>query len=113
MPNVFSLNGLTGIVRYDLAESLVSAMPDAKDAKAAAVQKLADTRAKLTVEESVIQAIDIRITRLPPAMVQPVSLQDLLRNARRRLASERQRDARGWLKLRVDAVDRLEQALET
>ncbi|RKI72270.1 hypothetical protein D7X55_07805 [Corallococcus sp. AB049A] len=112
MPDPFALSGRVALQRTSLPEVTLSATPDASDAKAAALENLAGTRAKLDVDAAVLQALDVRISRLPPGPAVPVTLQDLVRAARRRLASERQRDVGLWVDTRAKLATRLTQKLE-
>lgn len=112
MPDPFALSGRVALQRTSLPEVTLSATPDASDAKAAALANLAGTRAKLDVDAAVLKALDVRISRLPPVPAVPVTLQDLVRAARRRLASERQRDVGIWVDTRAKLATRLVQRLE-
>lgn len=112
MPDPFALSGRVALQRTALPEVTLSTTPDAPDAKAAALENLAATRAKLDVDAAVLKAMGVRISRLPPVPAVPATLQDLVRAARRRLASERQRDVGAWVDTRVQLATRLVQNLE-
>jgi hypothetical protein len=112
MPDAFALSGRIALQRDALPEVTLSTTPDAPDARVAALQKLAGTRAKLDVDLAVLKAIDVRIGRLPTLPPAPVTLQDLVRAARRKLASERQREGGVWVDTRVKLATRLVLKLE-
>lgn len=112
MIDALRLIGRTSITRFDLAQSIVATTPDdARDAKTTALSKIADVQSRLSVSLTVIEAIDERI-RLRPVPPPPVTLQDLVRSGRRRLAEERQRGSRRWVEERTQAVERLKTVLE-
>ncbi|CAM3932227.1 hypothetical protein G4177_11725 [Corallococcus sp. ZKHCc1 1396] len=112
MPDAFALSGRVALLRDALPEVTLSTTPDAPDAKLAALAKLAGTRAKLDVDLSVLKALEARQSRLPPVEPQPVKLQDLVRAARRKLVSERQREVGVWVDTRAKLATRLVTALE-
>ena len=112
MPDAFALSGRVALQREALPEVTLSTTPDALDAKAATLEKLASTQVKLELDLSVLQAMDVRISRLPPVPTAPVTLQDLVRAARRKLAAERQREVGAWVDTRSKLATRLVQALE-
>jgi hypothetical protein len=110
--DVLRLAGRSGIARFEIAQSIVAATPDdTRDARTTALTKIADVRQRLETSMVVINAIDERLI-LRPAPPPPVTLQDLVRSGRRRLAEERQRGARGWLEVRTTTVERLRDVLE-
>jgi hypothetical protein len=112
MIDALRLIGRTSIARFDLAQSIVATTPDdARDAKTTALAKIADVRSHLELSVTVIDAIDRRIA-LRPTPPPPVTLQDLVRSGRRRLAEERQRGSRRWVEERTVAVNRLQTVLE-
>ncbi|GMU03335.1 hypothetical protein KH5H1_74570 [Corallococcus caeni] len=112
MPDPFALSGRVALQRTALPEVTLSATPDASDAKAAALDNLAGTRAKLDLDAVVLKALEVRISRLPPVPAVPVTLQDLVRAARRKLIAERQREVGVWVDTRVKLAMRLVQKLE-
>jgi hypothetical protein len=112
MINSLRLLGRASIARFDLAESVVAATPDdTGDARTGALTKLGDMQQHLSISLSVIGALDQRL-RLRPFPLPPVTLQDLVRSGRRRLADERQRGSRRWIEGRNLAVERLRTFLE-
>lgn len=112
MPNVFALDNRLALPTFDRPEALIAVAPDGEDAVSAATSRLTLIRAHLTTSRLELEALDARLV-LRPAQPAPRTLQELAREARRRLAEERQQAARGQLEVRRVAVDRLAAALET
>jgi hypothetical protein len=111
MPNVFALNGRASLQRYDRAEPLISVTPDGENSTKETLAHLSVTEARLSSELLIIKALDLRIQSRPPVPA-PVTLQELVRSARRRLAHERQKDSRHWLELRTGVLTQLKRVLE-
>src|SRR5262245_8545316 len=112
MIDTLRLNGRPGFARLDSAETAIAATPDdGRDARTSALDKISAVRANLRVSTSVVEALEGRL-QARPAPPAGQALQDLVRNARRRVAELRHRSTRVWIQDRSAALDRLRTALD-